>query len=137
MSRAFGFWLDLVCIMFVGAIIFSFFFNDGKLIEINLWTNKSKYLSCIKWYFILDTYGGHVGLAITQALGLVGFCQYGMRQSAELQDQMTSVERVLEYTNIPQEPALETPPGFIRSLFIYQIPQIYQNIIILQLIYIM
>ncbi|XP_025422003.1 probable multidrug resistance-associated protein lethal(2)03659 isoform X2 [Sipha flava] len=85
LSRAFGFWLDLVFIMFVGVVIFSYFCTD-------------------------DANGSHVGLAITQALGLVGFCQYGMRQSAELQDQMTSVERVLEYTNLPQESAFETPP---------------------------
>jgi len=66
---------------------------------------------CYIFHFILDTFGGNVGLAITQAIGLTGMFQWGMRQSAELENQMTSVERVLEYTNAPQEDALQSSLG--------------------------
>lgn len=56
-----------------------------------------------------------MGLAITQAIGLAGMFQWGMRQSAELENQMTSVERIVEYTNVPREGALESRPGNIYS----------------------
>lgn len=49
---------------------------------------------CIRFYVNLaEEYGGNVGLAITQAMGLTGMFQWGMRQSTELENQMTSVER--------------------------------------------
>lgn len=51
----------------------------------------------------LDTFNGNVGLAISQSMILTGMVQYGVRQVAESLQQMTSVERVLEYTNIEQE----------------------------------
>ncbi|XP_077294803.1 putative multidrug resistance-associated protein lethal(2)03659 [Arctopsyche grandis] len=83
-SRAFGFWLDLVCVIYIGFVTLSFLVMGDE----NL--------------------GGNVGLAITQAMGLTGMFQWGMRQSTELENQMTSVERVIEYNDIEKEASLES-----------------------------
>ncbi|KAH0544125.1 probable multidrug resistance-associated protein lethal(2)03659 [Cotesia glomerata] len=89
-SRAFGFWLDIFCLIYIACVTISFLvLSDSE--------NKG-------------FKGGDVGLAITQSIGLTGMFQWGMRQSAEVENQMTSVERVLEYTNIESEPALESLP---------------------------
>ncbi|XP_018576445.1 probable multidrug resistance-associated protein lethal(2)03659 isoform X2 [Anoplophora glabripennis] len=85
-SRAFGYWLDLVCIIYITLVTFSFLFLGT------------------------ETFGGNVGLAITQAIGLTGMFQWGMRQSTELENQMTSVERILEYNTIEHEGDLESEP---------------------------
>ncbi|XP_058060768.1 uncharacterized protein LOC131211356 [Anopheles bellator] len=87
-SRAFALWLDLICVLYIGVVTVSFLIGGQ------------------------DTLGGSVGLAITKTISLVGMCQWGMRQSAELENQMVSVERVREYTNLPSEPPLETAPKY-------------------------
>ncbi|XP_046392414.1 ATP-binding cassette sub-family C member 4-like isoform X2 [Ischnura elegans] len=85
-SRAFGLWLDLFCFVYISLVTISFLVMGG------------------------DTFGGNVGLAITQSIGLTGMFQWGMRQSAEMENQMTSVERVVEYTDVEKEPPLVSPP---------------------------
>ncbi|XP_015372663.1 PREDICTED: probable multidrug resistance-associated protein lethal(2)03659 [Diuraphis noxia] len=86
LSRAFGFWLNISCMFYISFIIFSFIlFSDV--------TNRR-----------------YVGLAITQSIVLSTMFQWIMRHSADLENQMTSVERVLEYIDIPQESALEKKP---------------------------
>ncbi|XP_044268136.1 probable multidrug resistance-associated protein lethal(2)03659 isoform X2 [Tribolium madens] len=79
-SRTFAFWLDVNCVIYVGIVILSFLF---------IGTEK---------------YGGNVGLAITQSIALTGMLQRGIRQWSDLQNQMTSVERIFEYTQVPPEP---------------------------------
>ncbi|XP_014296340.1 probable multidrug resistance-associated protein lethal(2)03659 [Microplitis demolitor] len=89
-SRTFGYWLDLFCLIYISLVTTSFLFMTTD--------DNDKYE------------GGNVGLAITQSIGIAGMFQWGMRQATEVENQMTSVERVLEYTNIESEPALESLP---------------------------
>lgn len=49
--------------------------------------------------FFLE-YGGNVGLAITQVMSMMGSIQWGIRQSSELENHMTSVERIMDYQNL-------------------------------------
>lgn len=53
-----------------------------------------------------------MGLAITQAISLSMMVQWGLRQSAEVANQLMSVERVLEYKQLPPEkqPAIPKQP---------------------------
>ncbi|XP_060647521.1 ATP-binding cassette sub-family C member 4 [Drosophila nasuta] len=74
-----GLWLDCVSCAFLAAVTFSFIISSET------------------------TYSGNVGLAISQAMILTGMVQYGVRQVAESLQQMTSVERVLQYTELEQE----------------------------------
>lgn len=67
---------------------------------------------------ISDVYGGFVGLAITQTMALVGLVQWGIRQWAVLENQMTSVERIIDYSNSPQETNFESSPGKNNLLFL-------------------
>lgn len=53
--------------------------------------------------------GDQVGLAITQVMALTGMLQWGIRQSAEVANQLMSVERVLEYRDLEPEKQPEKP----------------------------
>jgi ATP-binding cassette subfamily C (CFTR/MRP) protein 4 len=87
-NRTFGFWLDFHCVIYIALVTLSFLFMGT------------------------ETFGGNVGLGITQSITLTGMLQWGMRQWSELENQMTSVERVVEYTEVTPEPDDETkrPP---------------------------
>lgn len=78
-NRTFGFWLDFHCVIYTGIVIMSLLL------------------------MLDETTGGNVGLAITQSLALVGMLQWGIRQWSEMQNQMTAVERAVEYTELQPE----------------------------------
>ncbi|XP_077014652.1 ATP-binding cassette sub-family C member 4 [Tamandua tetradactyla] len=78
-SRWFAVRLDAICAIFVIIVAF------GSLL-----LAKS-----------LDA--GQVGLALSYALTLMGMFQWCVRQSAEVENMMISVERVMEYTDLEKE----------------------------------
>ncbi|XP_078045915.1 putative multidrug resistance-associated protein lethal(2)03659 isoform X1 [Augochlora pura] len=90
-STAFGFSLDVFCLVFTSLVTFSFLFLQQSFS------------------------GGEVGLAITQVMAMTGMIQWGMRQNAEVANQMMSVERVLEYTQVPPEPNLRDRGNFAKK----------------------
>ncbi|KAF4079997.1 hypothetical protein AMELA_G00165440 [Ameiurus melas] len=51
---------------------------------------------------------GSVGLTLSYAVTLMGMFQWGVRQSAEVENLMISVERVVEYTKLENEASWET-----------------------------
>ncbi|XP_026807743.1 multidrug resistance-associated protein 4-like [Rhopalosiphum maidis] len=83
LNLGFGFWIDIVCLFYLCIIIFSFLITDNNI------------------------YGGSVGLALTQVITLLRRIQWWVRQSTTLLCQLTSVDRVLEYTRLPQEDTLQ------------------------------
>nr|XP_014085546.1 multidrug resistance-associated protein 4 [Bactrocera oleae]XP_014085548.1 multidrug resistance-associated protein 4 [Bactrocera oleae]XP_036229160.1 multidrug resistance-associated protein 4 [Bactrocera oleae]XP_036229161.1 multidrug resistance-associated protein 4 [Bactrocera oleae] len=85
-NTALGLWLDCVSCCFLATVTFSFSLLGTQ------------------------TFSGNVGLAISQAMILTGMVQYGVRQVAESLQQMTSVERVLEYTDLEQESEINKQP---------------------------
>nr|XP_023012681.1 probable multidrug resistance-associated protein lethal(2)03659 [Leptinotarsa decemlineata] len=78
--RGFTFFMDALCSLFTVLVVMKFIiFDEG-------------------------TSAGNVGLALTQIFTLGGTIQGGVRQWTELENLMTSAERVLEYTQIKTEP---------------------------------
>lgn len=59
--------------------------------------------------------GDRVGLAITQSLALTGMMQWGIRQSAEVSNNMMSVERLLEYRDLDSEEQPKVPQKLTKE----------------------
>ncbi|CAH2068608.1 unnamed protein product, partial [Iphiclides podalirius] len=87
LNTAFQIWLSLISASYVIIVAYTFLLLDDG-------TTKS----------------GNVGLALSQGLILVTMVQYGVKQTTEVIAQMTSVERVVQFTKLPQEVTSGPPP---------------------------
>ncbi|XP_059490469.1 ATP-binding cassette sub-family C member 4-like [Neocloeon triangulifer] len=93
-GQAFGFLLDILVLIFIAFITFGFLLLPSDNIS-----------------------GSAVGLAITQAMALTGLLNWAVRQSAEVENLMTSVERSLEYTQLEQEKQPDPSNTFVPENF--------------------
>ncbi|XP_046597102.1 ATP-binding cassette sub-family C member 4 isoform X2 [Neodiprion lecontei] len=79
-STAFGFALDMLSCFFTSFVCFSLILlDDGNFLS------------------------GSAGLVITQCLLMTSTLQFGVKKFAMVVSQMTSVERILHYTDLPKE----------------------------------
>lgn len=117
-SSAFGLTLDTMCVMFIFCVTFTFLLIDtGKLQFCNLIESIKKNSNNFKIVIHPPpgVTGDKVGLAITQAMALTGMLQWGIRQSAEVANQLMSVERILEYRDLESEKEPPKPRKLEKS----------------------
>ncbi|XP_030838050.1 multidrug resistance-associated protein 4 [Strongylocentrotus purpuratus] len=84
-NRWFGIMLDWMAITFLAVVAFL----------------------CIILSDLFELNSSLVGLSLTYSLQLMGKFQWGVRQSAEVENLMTSTERVIEYSQLKPEAPLE------------------------------
>nr|QJQ50001.1 ABC transporter family C protein ABCC2 [Ostrinia furnacalis] len=87
-SSAFGLYIDALCLVYLGLVMAIFILIDfGDIIPV-----------------------GTVGLAVSQTMVLTMLLQMAARFTADFLAQMTSLERTLEYTNLPKEKYMDDGP---------------------------
>merc|ERR1719210_2974790 len=87
-SRWFGLRLDwLIATYFIGCIIAAFVLTELEIEALD---------------------GGQIGLSLSYISALLGIFQFIMRQTAEVESYMTSVERIQQYTKLEPEAAEHT-----------------------------
>lgn len=103
-SQAFGYCMNCICVIYISIITLSFFaFPPGNGADVGLViTQVSHYTKAI-------TITCQSPFGYPQAMGLINMVQWGVRQTAELENTMTAVERVVEYESIEPEGMLEAP----------------------------
>ncbi|KAI5634801.1 ABC transporter domain-containing protein [Phthorimaea operculella] len=87
-TSAFGLYLDWMCLTYLAIILAIFILLDfGSLISV-----------------------GSVGLAVSQTMVMTQLLQIAAKSTSEFLAQSTSVERVLEYSNLPAEQNVDEGP---------------------------
>lgn len=79
-SNAFSFYINFLVAVLITVVCFIFIILDDE-----------------------ETMSGHVGLAISQSIALTQLIQFGLKKSVQIISEMTSTERVLQYTKLPKE----------------------------------
>ncbi|XP_057334745.1 ATP-binding cassette sub-family C member 4-like isoform X1 [Microplitis mediator] len=85
-GSAYGFSIDIIACIFIAILCFSLILINPD-----------------------NSYGASIGLAISQSLTLTNMLQWGIKQAMEVQSQMTAVERIIQYTDLPKEGPIESP----------------------------
>jgi ATP-binding cassette subfamily C (CFTR/MRP) protein 4 len=104
MFSSFGFWADVMGVLYNGLVIFGFFLiKSGMFI---------KFYEKNIFRFFLEIFASSVGLAVCLSNALLLVLQYAMKTWTQLNAQMTAVERVVEYSELSLEPndGVQTPP---------------------------
>lgn len=106
--RWLGFRLDMVCSLFIASSAFLAVYST---------TPEGGALSG-------DIGGARIALGLSYVIGLTGWFQYVVRQGAEVENDMTSTERIVAYTRLPHEGEryLNSPPPEWpqRGLLVFQ-----------------
>lgn len=91
--------------MFITAVVFSFIFlNEGYTLRTHTYCS---HINTVFFCIVNSAFDdSKAGLAISQSLILTGMVQMGSQQVTEVINQMTSVERILEYTKLEKERSL-------------------------------
>lgn len=108
-SCSFGASLDFMVLIFIACVIYYFLLIDTGLLKYKFPSIGNVSNTIIIHFLSIGVTGDRVGLAITQTLTLTGMLQWGIRQSAEVTNQLMSVERILEYTHLKPEKQPEIP----------------------------
>lgn len=77
--------------------------------------NKEPHLKCL---LSMQVSTRLVGLALSYTLQLAGLLQWAVRQTAEAQNEIVSVERILGYTALDQEPPTVAAGGAAQPKYV-------------------
>ena len=110
-TRWFGLWIDWISVFYLTVLVYTCIglrdceFNSCACDE---------YLSKADFSFTISITAlasSEAGLAVSSALWITGALQWGIRQATEVENHMTSVERVIDYSRLTPEAPAETAPG--------------------------
>ncbi len=104
LARWMSVWMDLLVAIYVACITYACVALRDSIIGLHSVIITATLLSFL---FLIGLSNSEAGLIISFAINLGSKFSFGIRQSAEMENQMTSVDRVIEYSQLPSEASLE------------------------------